>query len=141
MRSRPITVSCGSGFDGIVADLSRPSDLMTGCENTTVGKLHLALKAITAKAGAPTHVRLSWRHPRGWRKLREIRLHVQRDGFEVGEVAIRPRSGKITADGAVKLMRRGARLAREGKTVTAHLALRARRHHGRRGARSRCPGR
>ncbi len=120
----PDTVSCGSGFDGITADTGSPSDLMTGCENVIVGKLRLTPKAIAAKAGKPTHVRLSWRHPRAWRKLREIQLHVQRDGSEVGEITIRPRSGKIAADGAVELVRRGTRLARKGKTVTARLALR-----------------
>ena len=117
-------VSCGSGFDGFIADLRAPSDLMTGCENDTVGKLRLTPKAIAAKAGKPTHVRLSWRHPRAWRKLREIQLHVRRDGFEVGQMTIRPRSGKTAAHGAVELVRRGTRLAGNGKTVTARLALR-----------------
>ncbi len=118
------SVNCGNGFDGITADTSAPSDLMTGCENVIVGKLRLTPEALAAKAGKPTHVRLSWRHPRAWRKLREIQLHVQRGGLEVGEITIRPRSGKIAADGAVELVRRGTRLTRKGKTVTARLALR-----------------
>jgi hypothetical protein len=42
----------------------------------------------------------------------------------VGEITIRPRSERITDDGAVKLVRRATRLTRKGKTVAARLALR-----------------
>ena len=118
------TVICGDGVDSVTADLSSPTDLMTGCETVPVGKLRLAPKAVATRAGKPAQVRLSWRHPRAWRRVRSIELRLYRDGAPVGEVTIRPRRERISADGAVELVRKQTRLARKGKTVTARLAVR-----------------
>ena len=79
---------------------------------------------MAARAGKPAQVRLSWRHPRAWRKVRSIELRLYRDGAPVGEVTIRPRRERISADGAVELVRKQTRLARKGKMVTARLAVR-----------------
>jgi len=113
-------VDCGPGVDTLLRD----SDGFVSCENIKVGVLRLAPKTITAKAGKAAHVRLSWRHPESWRKLRTIELRLYRDGAPVGEVTVRPRAQRITDDGAVRLVRKASRLTHKGKTVTARLAVR-----------------
>jgi RTX calcium-binding nonapeptide repeat (4 copies) len=118
------TVTCSSGVDTVTADLSAPTDLMTGCENVSVGRLHLTPQAVNTEAGKPARLRLSWRHPRGWRELRKIELRLLDDGAPVGEVTFRPRTGAISADGGVQLVHKATRLSRQGKTVIARLALR-----------------
>jgi Ca2+-binding RTX toxin-like protein len=116
-------VGCGLGT-GDTAFLDN-LDGFSGCENrTVVGTLRLAPKTIKAHAGEPAHVRLSWRHPQDWRKLGKIELRLTDDGTPVGKVTIRPRKQRMTADGAMRLVRRQSRLTRKGKTVTARLALR-----------------
>jgi hypothetical protein len=57
-----------------------------------------------------------------WRNLRAIELHVKHAGFTVGGISIRPRAGRVTADGAVKVVR--SRRTREGRTVIARMAVR-----------------
>jgi hypothetical protein len=89
----------------------------------TVGVLRLAPKAVQARSGETARLRLSWRHPHDWDKLRKIELRLSRDGALVGELTIRPRAERISADGAVKLAGKQSRLTRKGKTVTAWLAL------------------
>jgi Ca2+-binding RTX toxin-like protein len=117
-------IDCGSGesdrFDRDNLELS-----MTGCEIRAVGigTLRLAPKALQATAGKPTRLRLSWRHPQSWRKLRKVELRLTRNELPVGEITIRPRGERITADGAVKLARKRTRLTHKGKTVTARLAV------------------
>ena len=115
------TVGCGLGTDTARLD-SR--DGFSGCENRTVGKLALSPAAIKAKAGRPANVRLSWRHPEGWRKLRKVELRLIQGGVPVGEITIRPGKDRIVAEGAVRLVRKKTRLSRSGKTVVAKLALR-----------------
>jgi hypothetical protein len=112
-------VGCGLGTDSAQLD---SQDGFVSCENRTVGKLQLSPAAITAKAGKPAKVRVSWRHPQGWRKLRKLELRLIQGGVPVGEITIRPGRDRIAADGAVKLVR--SRLSREGRTVVAKLALR-----------------
>jgi Ca2+-binding RTX toxin-like protein len=114
-------VDCGTEADTVSRDIGE--GIIRGCETVNVGVLRLAAKAIDAKAGKPAPVTLSWRHPDGWRKLRTVTLRLIRDGAAVGDVTIRPRGKRIAADGVVKLVRRGTRLTRSGKTVTARLAL------------------
>jgi Ca2+-binding RTX toxin-like protein len=114
-------VGCGSGFDTAQLD-SR--DAFGGCESTSVtavGKLRLAPTTVKAEAGRPARLRLSWRHPVSWRKLRTVELRLVRDGAPVGEVTIRPSKRRISANGAVELIR--TRLTGKGKTVTARLAV------------------
>jgi hypothetical protein len=114
-------VGCGAGTDTAELD---SSDGFSSCENRRLGVLQLAPATIAAKAGEIVRTRLSWRHPRGWRNLRSIELRLVRAGVLVGEIIVRPRRARISADGAVQLVRKHSRLGRKGKTVTARLALR-----------------
>lgn len=117
-------VGCGLGLDTAQLD---GRDVFGGCESTTVtpvGKLRLMPTTVEAKAGQPARLRLSWRHPVSWRKLRTVELRLYRDGALVGEVTIRPKTGRISAGGAVSLLRKHTRLTSEGKSVTARLAVR-----------------
>jgi hypothetical protein len=115
------TVGCGLGTDTAHLD-SR--DGFDSCENRPVGVLRLAPKTIAATAGKAANLRMSWRHPQAWRKLRTVELRLYAGRLQVGRVTIRPRNGKIDAAGALELMRKRSKLARSGKTVTARLALR-----------------
>ena len=115
-------VGCGLGIDTAQLD---NLDGHSSCENRPVGVLRLAPKTLRAQAGEPARLRLSWRHPQGWRKLRSIELRLlSQAGAELGEVTIRPRAERISDRGAVKVMRKRTRLTRKGKTVTARLAVR-----------------
>jgi Ca2+-binding RTX toxin-like protein len=114
--------SCGAERGTVVTD---SVDSFSGCEDgSSVGTLRLTPQTVQATAGKRTRLRLRWRHPQSWRRLRKIELRLLDDGRPVGEVAIRPRAERIGADGAVELVREHARLTRNGKTVTARLALR-----------------
>jgi hypothetical protein len=115
------TVGCGSGTDTAELD-SR--DGFDSCENRPVGVLRLTPKALRVETGKVARLRLSWRHPRGWRQLRKVELRLYSGHDHVGTVAIRPSGKRIAADGAVKLAERTSRISREGKTVSAQLALR-----------------
>jgi hypothetical protein len=114
------TIKCGPGSDTIEVDAI---DSITECENGTIGVLRLAPKALRAEVGEAAKLRLSWRHPDGWTQLRSVTLRVYRGKARVGAVVIEPRSRRIEASGAVQL-RRPTRLAHQGKTVSAQLALR-----------------
>ena len=117
-------VGCGLGVDTAQLD---GRDAFGGCESTTVtpvGKLRLTPTTVEAEAGQPARLRLSWRHPVSWRKLRTVELRLYRDGASVGEVTIRPKTRRISAGGAVELLRKHTRLTSKGRTVTARLAVR-----------------
>ena len=77
-----------------------------------------------AAAGETVRLRLSWRHPKAWRRLSRIELRLTQGALPAGRVTIRPRSERIDAGGALQLDRDATRLTREGKTVTVRLALR-----------------
>jgi hypothetical protein len=115
-------IDCGTDTDTLDRD-TQEGDVQ-GCEKVQVGVLRLAPKALAAEAGKIARLRLSWRHPQGWRRLRKIELRLTRDRAPVGEMTIRPRDGRISADGAVRLLRKHSRLTHKGKTVTARLAVR-----------------
>lgn len=115
------TVGCGLGDDS--ADLDS-LDGFSSCETRRVGVLRLAPKSVRAAAGETVRLRLSWRHPKAWRKLRTIELRLTQGALPAGRVTIRPRSERIVASGALQLDRDATRLTREGKTVTVRLALR-----------------
>jgi Ca2+-binding RTX toxin-like protein len=118
-------IDCGENSnDADTANRDADENRVVDCERGTVGTLRLTPAAIDAEAGELARVRLSWRHPQAWRKLRKVELRLTRDGAPVGEVTIRPRAERITADGAVQLVRKRTRLTRKGKAVTARLALR-----------------
>jgi hypothetical protein len=67
---------------------------------------------------------VTWRHPESWRKLRSVQVRVLDDGIAVGSVAIAPHSRKLTAKGAVRLVRGDSSVSRKGATARARLALR-----------------
>jgi hypothetical protein len=117
----PDFVDCGTEVDSLSRDIGE--GVVRNCETVQVGVLRLADKTIEAEAGKPAPVELSWRHPDGWRKLRTVTLRLMSEQQAVGEVVIRPRGGRVSAEGFAKLAR-GARLTQHGKTVTAKLGLR-----------------
>jgi hypothetical protein len=114
---------CGAGFDTASTDAVETT--VSDCEKrTAVGTLRLAPTRVQAEAGETAQLRLSWSHPKGWRKLRAIDLRLTRGEVPVGEITIQPRRGRISDRGAVKVLDKATRLTRKGKTVTAQLALR-----------------
>lgn len=119
-------IDCGENAgDSDTANRDTSENRVAGCERGTVGVLRLAPKAVDAEAGKVARLRLSWRHPQAWRKLRKVELRLlSENGMSVGEVTIRPRTGRIGDHGAVELVRKQTRLSHMGKTVSAHLALR-----------------
>jgi hypothetical protein len=121
-READTLVDCGSEFDAFSSDSFDP--LVVGCENPAIGTLRLTPKTVNAEAGKPAQMRLNWRHPVGWRKLRRVELRLTHDGAPVAEITIRPRAQRLTADGAVQLIRKRSRLTHKGKTVIARLAVR-----------------
>jgi hypothetical protein len=112
----PAGESSTTGCERIV--LFRPPASSTG----PVGSLSLMPKAL--HAGEVARLRLSWRHPRSWRRLRRVELRLVHGDRRLGAVAIRPRGRRINARGAVQIVRRASRIKRNGKTVGARLALR-----------------
>ena len=109
------TIDCGTNpaglFDSASTDVSEQS--VRNCENSSIGKLSLRASG--------TDVKLSWTHPKAWRKLRSVTVRVLDGQREVGSVAIDPRRERFAAKGDVKLG--GSSLAREGKTISARLKL------------------
>jgi Ca2+-binding RTX toxin-like protein len=114
-------VACGIGTDTATLD---SIDGQSSCETRRVGVLRLAPRAVVAEAAKTARLRLSWRHPVSWRKLAKIELRLSHDAFPVGTITIRPRTGRIAAGGAVRLVRRHSRIIRKGELVAARLALR-----------------
>jgi Ca2+-binding RTX toxin-like protein len=112
-------MSCDSGIaDVLNRDLKDVE--ATGCETVnSLGILKLAPTAITAEAGKPAELQMSWTHPKSWKQLRKVELRIE----DAGKVVVRPRAERIEDDGAVKVLRRSS-LTRKGKTVTAQLAIR-----------------
>ena len=115
-------IDCGSESDTLQQDTFESR--VRNCESVQVGVLRLTPQTVRAAAGEVAQLRLSWRHPLAWRKLRTIELRLYRDAAPVGEITIRPRGERISADGSVELVRTHSRLTRKGKTVSARLALR-----------------
>jgi Ca2+-binding RTX toxin-like protein len=67
-----------------------------------VGRLKLK-RSLHAVAGQPARVRLAWRHPKAWKALRSLEWRLMDGVDRVGTVKIRPRGGRLTTSGAVKL--------------------------------------
>jgi Ca2+-binding RTX toxin-like protein len=87
-----------------------------------VGRLKLK-RSLHAVAGQAARVRLAWRHPKAWKALRSLEWRLMDGVDRVGTVKIRPRGGRLTTSGAVKLAA-GSSVSHHGKTVTARLRLR-----------------
>lgn len=118
----PDAVDCGTETDSLSRDTVE--GLVRACESVQVGVLRLASRTIDATVGKPVPVELTWRHPQSWRKLRSVELRVYRNGLPAGTVRIRPRGERLSADGAVRLVRPGSRVSHDGKRASAHLVLR-----------------
>jgi hypothetical protein len=116
------TIDCSQQTDTLLRDGQERR--VVDCEKVTVGELRLATKSARVSAGKTARLRLSWRHPQAWKQLRTIELRLTRDGVPVGAITIRARGKRITASGAVDLLRKRSRISTEGKTVTARLAMR-----------------
>jgi hypothetical protein len=115
-------IACGTGDDIATVD-SR--DGTASCETRQrVGELRLTPGRVRAELGETVRLRLSWRHPEAWRRLRTLELRLTQGALPDAMVTIHPRRARIATGGAAELVRRGTRLTREGTTVTAHLALR-----------------
>ena len=128
------TIDCGTNPAGS-PDSSRatpPRPSIRNCENSQVGKLSLKARGST--------VDVSWTHPKAWKKLRSVTVRVLDEQREIGTVKINPRAERLAASGAVELGRKSA-LTRQGKTVSARLALTRRRGLRRPQARLRGRGR
>ena len=118
-------IDCGENSnDSDTANRDSAENRVVGCESGSVGVLRLTPATVRAEAGEVARMRLSWRHPQGWSKLRTVELRLTQNGVPVGAITIRPRAQRITDDGAVKLVRKASRLTRKGETVTARVAIR-----------------
>jgi hypothetical protein len=129
------TLDCGADAPDEALVNPAGESSTTGCERIVtvrppasgtgpVGSLSLTPRALHAETGEVARLRLSWRHPRSWRRLRRIELRLIHGDRRLGAVTIRPRGRRINARGAVRLVRRASRIKRNGKTVGARLALR-----------------
>jgi Ca2+-binding RTX toxin-like protein len=118
-----LLLDCESGTDDVLNRDLRDVEAFN-CETvTSVGILKLAPTAITAEAGEVAKVKLSWTHPKSWKQLRKVALRLRQGEKVVGEIAIRPRAGKLEDQGAVQLVRKQSKLARNGGKVSADLAI------------------
>jgi len=81
---------CGAGVDRATTDATEAT--VRDCETrTVVGTMRFAPARRQATAGETARLRLSWRHPVGWRRLRAIELRLTRDEVPAGEITIHPR--------------------------------------------------
>lgn len=106
---QPDFLSGGPGFDTATIDeLDEVFDnSVEQLGSVSVGNLRLAPAVVHAKAGTVAHMKLSWTHPKSWKRLRKIEVRVYDAAELVQRIVVRPRHAE-----------------RHGKTVTARLALR-----------------
>lgn len=115
------TIDCGPDRD--VASRDRLETKVAGCESDLVGRLRLAQRALSATAGEPARIELAWRHPKRWKLLRTVTVHVSDGPARLGSLVVDPHSGRVRAEGAVRLAHR-ARLARDGGEISVALPVR-----------------
>ena len=113
----------GQGVDDATADFKDDLRDVEIRSLSNVGRLRLAPRFLRARAGETARLTMSWKHPKAWRELREVKLGLYRGNQAVAMINARPGSGQLTSTGAVQLMS-GSRLSHHGKWVTAKLALR-----------------
>ena len=89
--------------------------------------LRLTPESQRIAAGEAARLKLSWRHPKGWKQLRSVQLRLTQEGAPVGSLTIRPGRERVADDGAVRVKR--ARVVAKGKTVSANLAVRLGKRH------------
>ena len=92
------------------ADEGEMRVLWAGCDDLTVPEPLAPIRDVAAQVGGVVAAALD-------------SGRLTRDNVPVGEITIRPQGDRITADGAVELVRKQTRLAHKGKTVTANLAV------------------
>jgi RTX calcium-binding nonapeptide repeat (4 copies) len=111
-----------TGFDDAVVD---PTDTpVTSIEALhKVGRLRLAPRVLRARAGTPSRLTMSWKHPKAWRELAALDVGLYRGAKRVGNVAINPRAGRLTGSGLAEVAK-GSGVTHHAKTVSARLALR-----------------
>lgn len=129
------TIDCGEGSQDEVVASSIGERSIIRCEKLftasppppgggLIGTARLTPTALRVPAGEIAQLRLAWRHPRTWRRLRRITLRLYSRRAADAAIDIRPRAERIAARGAVELVRKSTRIRRKGKSVTARLALR-----------------
>jgi hypothetical protein len=116
------SVDGGANFDDAVVD---PTDTpVTNIEALhKVGQLVLAPRTLRARAGTPSRLTMTWKHPKAWRQLAAVDVGLYRGAKRVGNVAINPRARRLTASGAAEVAK-GSGVTHHAKTVSARLALR-----------------
>ena len=119
----PDVIRCEGEFDTLNRDLQDVD--ATDCEVVnSVGILKLAPATISAEAGEVAKLKLSWTHPKSWKQLRKVTLRLREGNEVVGKIAIRPASGQVEDQGAVKVVHKQSKLVRKNKKLRAELALR-----------------
>jgi hypothetical protein len=114
----------GSGFDKASADNHDVfGDTIEQPFVLSVGQLRLAPRVLKAEAGGTARLKMSWKHPDGWRELRKVQLTAYHGKQAVGTVKVRPAARRLSRTGAVHLMP-GSTVSHHGKWVTAALRLR-----------------
>ena len=114
----------GAGIDSATIDATDTAGTdVEDLSTVAVGRLHLSPAVSRAKAGEVARMRMSWTHPKAWKALRSVEWRVMKDNERVATITVRPASGRLSADGAVKLAA-GSRVTHKGKTVTARLNMR-----------------
>jgi hypothetical protein len=114
----------GPGIDSATIDAtdSAGSDI-EDLSTVPVGRLRLWPAVTSARAGEVARMKMSWTHPTAWKALRSIAWRLIKDDKRVADITVRPATGDVSADGAVKLAS-GSRVTHKGKTVTATLNVR-----------------
>jgi hypothetical protein len=120
----PELVSGGPGVDTAVRD---GADTLFDVESSvfgsaSVGRVKLASKNVSARAGETTKLGVSWTHPKSWRALKMINLKVYDGAKALGNVYVRMSDQRITGHGALALV--SSSLTRHDKTASAKLAVR-----------------
>jgi hypothetical protein len=117
-------VNGGSEFDSATVD--KADSVQPDVESTTigtVGKARLAKSVVAGRPGGTATLDVGWTHPKSWRDLRGVMVRLFRGTEKLAMINVAPRGGRLTADGAVKLMP-GSQVTHHGRTVHARLALR-----------------
>jgi Ca2+-binding RTX toxin-like protein len=121
---KPDGVFGNEGFDTANVDAHDGAVVEKRIVGFPVGRLKLAPRVQRAQAGEPARLKLSWTHPKAWKQLRRIKINLEHAGETIGTITLNPHSKRTTASGDVKLASRATKLAHDGKTVTADLAIR-----------------
>jgi hypothetical protein len=84
------------------------------------GHAHLAPRRLRLSAGHSARLKVSWTHPRSWRKMRSIQLRLYRGARVVDQLTINPRHAHLNRTGALRLLG----VTHDAKTVTGTITVR-----------------